>query len=81
MKKVIALIATALALIAGSRWAFISGADYELKGFSPSEKMHTLDTSMIGEKWMLIGASMMALAVTCLILAITFYIRNRKSLG
>jgi uncharacterized membrane protein len=78
MKKVIALIVASLALILGSRWAFTSGAEYELRGLSPPERMSVLDTTTINEKWMLIGGGMMALATIFLILAIIFYFRNRK---
>jgi uncharacterized membrane protein len=78
MKKVIALIVASLALIFCSRWAFTSGAEYELIGFSPSERMSVLDTTTINEKWMLIGGGMMALAITLLILAVILYFRSRK---
>lgn len=78
MRKIIALIAASLALIAGSCWAIISGANYELSGFSPPERMHVLDTTMIGEKWMLLGGGMAALAVAFLALAGALYYRARR---
>lgn len=78
MKKVILLMVASLLLIISSRWAFTSGANYELGDFTPAERMHVLDTTMIGEKWMLIGSGLSALAIVSLILAIVFYFRDRR---
>ena len=78
MKNVIALVISSLALIAGSIWAFTSGARYELRDYAPSERVSLLDTTMIGEKWMLIGGGMAFLAATALILAVALYFRARR---
>jgi hypothetical protein len=78
MKKVILLIIASLPLIVGSRWAFTSGAAYELREFSPAERMHVLDTTMIGEKWMLAGGGMAALAIASLMVAVVLYFRSRR---
>ena len=78
MKNAMALVMSSLALIAGSIWAFTSGACYELRGNTPSERVSLLDTTMIGEKWMLIGGGMASLAATALIIAVALYFRARR---
>ena len=82
MKKVVALVMSSLALIAGSIWAFTSGARYELRDYTPSERVGLLDTTIIGEKWMLIGGGMAFLAATALIIAVALYSRaSRRALA
>ncbi|HEX8068869.1 MAG TPA: hypothetical protein VF546_02890 [Pyrinomonadaceae bacterium] len=78
MKKVITLAAFAVALFLGAGWAFISGANYELKDLSPTERMAVLDTTMIGEKWLLIGLVLLTLGLLCSILAVVTLVRKRK---
>lgn len=78
MKKAIALVVVSLSLVVASRWAFSFGANYELRDFSSVERIHVLDTTMIDEKWMLIGGGKAALAVAFLILAVILYCRDRR---
>jgi len=78
MKKVTTLLATTLALAAGSWWAFTRGAHFELRSYSPSERMQVLDTTTIGEQWMLTGAMLAVSAAIILILAAVAYVRGRK---
>jgi hypothetical protein len=78
MKKAILLVIASLALIVGSRWAFTSGAAYELREFPTAERMHVLDTTMIGEKWMLAGGVMGALAIALLMVAAVLYFHSRR---
>jgi L-asparagine transporter-like permease len=78
MKKVITLLIVSCGLIFSSKWAFISGANYELSGNSPAEKIQFLDTTMIGEKWMLISALLMAMAMILIMMAGVFYVRARR---
>jgi hypothetical protein len=80
MKKSLALIVAALAMILGASWAFTSGANYELRGYSPAERMSILDTTTIGVKWMLVGSGMMALAFVCLVLAAIFFLRSGRKI-
>lgn len=78
MKKVTTLLVTSLALAVGSWWAFTRGAHFELGGHSPSERMQVLDTTTIGEQWMLVGLMLAVLAAIALILAAVAYVRGRK---
>jgi hypothetical protein len=78
MKKVTALLATSLALAAGSWWAFTRGAHFELRGYSPSERTQVLDTTTTGEQWMLVGVMLAVPAAVALILAAVAYARGRK---
>lgn len=81
MKKVVTLLATSLALAAGSWWAFARGAHFELRGYSPSERMQVLDTTTIGEQWMMVGVMLGVPAATTLILAAVAYVRGRSQSG
>jgi hypothetical protein len=74
----VTLLSTSLALAVGSWWAFTCGAHFELRDHSPSERTQLLDTTTIGEQWVLAGVMLAVLAAIVLILAATAYFRARK---
>ncbi|HEX8560866.1 MAG TPA: hypothetical protein VF668_22420 [Pyrinomonadaceae bacterium] len=78
MKTVMTLLATSLALAAGAWWAFTRGAHFELRDYSPPERMQLLDTTTIGEQWALAGVMLATLSAITLILAAATYLRGRK---
>ncbi len=83
MKKVVALIASSIVLVYGSRCAFLYGVDYDLGGFNltPEQRMSLLDTTMIAEKWIVIGSGMMTLATALMIVAMVLYFVERRKAG
>lgn len=79
MRPFLLSLVISLALSAGACWAFRHGAAYELRDFSASERMSALDTSTIGEKWVVIAGGMASSALAVLLLPAFLYLKSRNS--
>ena len=80
MRLVLLSLILSLALFAGAVWAFRHGAAYELRDFSDAARISILDTTTIGEKWVVIAGGAAAAAFAALLLPAFLNVRNRNSL-
>ncbi|HYO98584.1 MAG TPA: hypothetical protein VER76_00040 [Pyrinomonadaceae bacterium] len=77
MKKALLLLAVALPLIFLSGSVYTSGLDYDLRGLSPGERMSVLDTTTIGEKWLVVRFGMIGVGLTLIVLAGFLFYRDK----
>ncbi|MCA1634655.1 MAG: hypothetical protein LC802_13420 [Acidobacteria bacterium] len=67
-----------LALFAGAGWALRHGAAYIFRDFSSAERISALDTSTIGERWVVIAGGMTSAALAVLIFSAFHYMKSRN---